>query len=891
MAKPVSIRLSVPELTSGQGATPASLSGAISTSGTFQQGQTPTITWASVIDGVPADTVETTYTILQTTDGGATFSNYKSGSTAQTFDELAAADVGKQFLLRQTVHNAGTVADEIPQVSSSLTPAVAPLAVAPPAFTSGPTLSGTAANGNTLTISYTASGASPITPAYRWYINDALIVGETGATWVGLGLTGGDVVRAEVSLTNAGGSVAYTTTNTLTVAGSAIAQTAEFGSLNAAGTGGWRPRLASGAVEDLASYDNLVSGSLGAFTPSISSPPHATPGRLIFSGGTGAPNGAVLQCTGVSGRVYNVTIQQTTGTYAISSEADITAAGTSISANAGRRLLIRQNAQIPPRDSNWLNSGSSAASQIGWVTPITIEGEGYDGKLGSIIHGEYHLTYVAAAFPWTTTFRDLQFKNDPSQPTGIFYKSSTSRPCLGLSVERCYFPVDFNIDNADPTGPIADWTNGFPTTGYSKKQGVFGTDSSTDRVRIVDCIFDGGWFMKEVLARENLWHVGNRHYRPYSDFDRLLIGNGSTQSKCIISGANAYWVVQGYSVNETYPAEPHLDANQLTDGGQYTYTSIADAYMVWEGVAIKGGLQWNFQTYRPSTRIGGICWDWRGYVGIGRTPYAFYSGFPESMNVQYCAAIPGIQYETRLPVGSQSEGGMNVFVLGTVPAYDGGIGTHRIGNNLLRTTASLQGTIVQPADIDETGNVYFNGWNETDMTDNFALWPFSNVAPECSAQEIWAMSEAVDGSEYDAVSPFDHITIPGDDDYLSNYTISTTLRPNVVLSNLAVTNAATAAFTVDTDYDGASYVFWAVFSSALTGSTDSEKFEQIYWARNGASMPYTPANARGLAHRIGSPGTITGGGTASLAAGTYYLYVAQCNGPKRLTIASLAFTV
>lgn len=884
MAKPVSIRLSVPELADGQGATPASLSGAISTSGTFQQGETPTITWASVVDGVPADTVETTYTILQTTDGGATFSNYKSGSTAQTFDALAAGDVGKQFLLRQTVHNSGNVADEIPLVSSGLTSAVAPLAVAPPAFTSGPTLSGTAANGNTLTVSFTASGATPITPAYRWYINDALIVGETASTWVGLGLTGGDVVRAEVALTNAGGSVAYTTTNTLTVAGSAIAQTAEFGSLNAAGTGGWRPRLASGAVEDLASYDSLVSGSLGSFTPSISS------GKLVFSGATGAPNGAVLQCTGVSGRVYNVTIQQTAGTYALSSAADISTAGTTITANLGRRLLIRQNAQIPAQTS-WLSGGSTAAMQQGWANPITIEGEGFDGKRGSIIPGEYHMTYVAAYLPWSTTFKNLQFKDDPTQPTGIFYRSTNTRQCLGVSVERCHFPCSFNVDNADPTGNIANWTEGFRSTGYSKIQGVYGTDIRTKRVRVIDCIFDGGYFMAQALAVENLWYVGNRHYRPYYDYIRLLVGDGTQQSKAIIGGANFFWVTDGYSVGETTATEPHLDINQLTDGGQYTYTSIFDAFCVWEGVAIPGGVQWNFQTYRPATRIGGICWDWSGWTGIGRTPYAFKNGFPESVTLEYCAAIPGIQYETRLPVGSMPEGGINVVQLGAGSGSDGNVGTHLIKNSLLRTTYALEGTITQPADVTEDNVLYFTGWDEAEMQANFTHWPFSNTDPFCSAQEAWGLTEAPSGSDFDAVTPFNHFTIPDDDGYLSDYTVTTTARPNVVLSSLTVTDAATAAFTVDTDYTRASYVFWAVFSNPLTGATDEDKWEQIYWARTGASAPYETAAAFGLNHRIGSAGTITGGGTAALTAGTYYLYVAQRNGPKRLTIATTSFVV
>lgn len=87
-------------------------------------------------------------------------------------------------------------------------------------------------------------------------------------------------------------------------ASAVAAQVAQFGNATIAGEGGFKP-LVNEAEVDLVSYDSLVSGSLGAYTPSISG------GRLVFDA-TGAPDGAVLRCSTASGTV-DITISQITG--------------------------------------------------------------------------------------------------------------------------------------------------------------------------------------------------------------------------------------------------------------------------------------------------------------------------------------------------------------------------------------------------------------------------------------------------------------------------------------------------------------------------------------------------------------------------------------------------
>lgn len=884
MAKRATLRLTLADLDPALGGTPASLSGAISISGTMQVGQTPVITWASVNEGSPSATAERSYEILETVNGGGTFAIYKTGATEIQFDALQPGDEGKQFLCRQRVHNAGTLRAEVPQVSLGLTAAVAPLAVAPPAFATGPTLSGTPANGSTLTISYTATGAAPISPAYRWYINDALVVGETAATWQGLGLSPGDALRGAAQLTGPGGQTEWVFTNTLTVASSAIAQTATFGALNAAGTGAWRPQLASGAVEDLASYDGLFSGSLGAFTPAISAVPHATPGRLIFSGGTGAPAGAVLNCTGVSGRSYRVTIAQVAATYAIASDADIAVAGSGVASNYGRTLLVRQNAQIPYRafdvtGAGWLSASNSTHMATALVNPITVLGE------GPHLDGEYHVYAWKSYFPSSTTIDGLRFANQKTHSSLVIVSSAT-RQSRAITVRNCSGFVPYNVDNADPEGESARWDlGGFNGTGYNKARFLYVTGGYTRDLWVYDNSVRGMYLQFEIAVNGALFFVGNSMKDAYFDNRKTALSpltNGDVRVR--IEGGNMHSLFRSYSIYETPATAPHVDADQVASGGYGTYGLFDEARVVYH--LSNDPLQYRFHLDRPSTQLGGFRWSITGDAMIGRSPHVMTNGYPDNVYVRHSVIAPGPQYLDKLPVSDTN----NTPYLGTAKAGDGGnVGTHEISFSYMRNATTLialsGGT--GPTTITEIGNLYYNGSGSSDFAARLYHWGvWASLPEDPTMAEAWEyITRPVVGSDFATISPYAHITIPTSGP-LSGYTISEALRPTPVLSGLTVTDPATAAFEVTHDLDDNAVLFWSVFDDACSNAA------QIAKGVREESGTYTGAVAFGIVEAARGTATFTGAAASALPSGTYRLCVAQYNGPQKTAVAvSPAFTV
>lgn len=883
--KPIYIRSNIVDLPIGSAASPAGLSGIATITGTMREGQTINFAWPTINSGVPSASAVLEYTILTTTNAGVTYDIYSQGTSPPASALLVTADIGKQFLIRVRVYNAATYVAEVPQIISGLSETVTSIPIIAPTFATGPTISGTAANGQVMTVAFTSSGTAPITSSIQWYINTGLIVGATGTTWTGLGLSGGDQVKAQVQLTGPGGSTGFVDSNSLLVASGTISQAASFGAQTPATTGGWRPQLASGAVESLASYDSLTSGSLGVYTPSIAS------GRLVFSGASGAPNGAVLRCTGVSGRVYDVTISQVVNRKDIAQTSDVTASP-GIAANLGLLLVVRQNAQLAAL-TNWLSGTSTAQMATAQASPITIKGEGFNGLMGNYIPGEYHYTLIEGWFAWATTFETLVERDAIQLRTGIFYKGSSSRQTRSIRFDRCYGKQTINVDNADPNGPIGDWSTGWPSTGYNKVHGIGFSGNQTDYVQVLDCTFDGGYIPLQISARRSWIISGVRIYRPYFDYRRLLLGDGFEPVKFGIEGITAHWVTDRYSVNEIAATAPHLDVNQLTDGGNYTYDVTADCRFVWQPITSPTiGYQAEFQTYRPSTRIGGIAWDYTAFIQPGRTNYAGLNQYPEFVKLNKMAMIPGPEYSIRLPIGSVNEGNNNRVTLGSVGGGDGGwIGTQRVINSYYRRSPVISDPTKTLADVDTTGTIYYEGFGEIELAANLYHWPFSGFDRVCSAADIKEMSRPVPGSAFEAVTPYNDITVPNDTDFLSNYTISNTLRPLPVLTGLTVTDPVSASFTVTTDYDGNNKLYYAVFASPLTGASDAAKFEQIFHGRNGASAPYALAVASGIGSRLGSSGVISVAGVSTLPPGTYHLYVAQLNGTKKLAIVATSFVV
>lgn len=899
-AKPIYVRTTIGTLPLASSALPAGLSGTATITGTMRDGQTITFAWPTVDSGRPSGSAVLEYTVLTTTNGGLTFATYSQSTSPPASAVLVTADVGKQFQLRARVRNAATYTDTIPQTLSALSAAVTAVAVVAPTFASGPTVTGTAANGQVMTVAFTTAGTAPITSEIRWLINTGVIVGQTASTWTGLGLTGGDQVKAQVRLTGPGGSTDWVDSNILLVAtGGAIAQTATFGTVTPAGSGGWRPQLASGAVDALASYNSLTSGSLGAYVPSIAS------GRLVFTGGgAGAPNGAVLNCTGISGRVYAVTIATAAARKDIAQDSDISAAA-GITANLGLTLVLRQNAQLPPRLSNWLSSGTQSVVRSGQANPITVIGEGFNGNKSNYIPGEYHYTRLEGIFADGTTFQNLVHVDDPQNHTGILYKSSSTWGSRNLTFRGLYGRKMYNVDNLDPLGPQADWgvgvnasgnaTYGFGTTGYSKQSGIINAGFKSDRIRVYDCTFEGGYIPLQIHALSNWIIDGQRVYEPYYDFRRVLLGDGSIPVKFGIEGVNASFVLGNPSVNEIPETVRHLDVNQITDGGQYSFTMVSDPRLLYQPAKTPDiSFQNEFLTYRPSTRIGGFALDYTSFVMVGRTNYGLNNSFPENCFIDRLMLIPGPEYVDKTPITTSgfSEGNNNMIILGQAPGgSDGGwIGNQTITNSFMRKAVKVMDP-TKSGFVSETGSVYYDGHTDAQLAANIAAWPYTGIPDKPTAAEIFAMCGGQTGSALEAISPRNLVTIPDDSLPLSGYTISDTLRPVPVLSSLTVTDAASAAFTVTTNYAKISTLFWSVTSAALTGSTDAAKFEQIYRATNGNTAPFTLAAAFGVASKIGGAGVVSGGGSATLPSGTYYLNVAQLNGTKKLAVVSTSFVV
>jgi hypothetical protein len=181
-------------------------------SGTAKDGQVVSVTngtWT----GSP--TITFTYQWQSSSDGGATWVNI-AGATASSYT-LTPAEIG--LLIRAQVLGTN-VAGSTTATSNTLGPVTA----VPPANTSLPIISGTAIDGNTLTVSNgTWTGSPTLTYTYQWQTStDAGVTWSNvaGATTNSLLLTPGDVghnMRAQVTATNAFGPVTATSNQTTPV--------------------------------------------------------------------------------------------------------------------------------------------------------------------------------------------------------------------------------------------------------------------------------------------------------------------------------------------------------------------------------------------------------------------------------------------------------------------------------------------------------------------------------------------------------------------------------------------------------------------------------------------------------------------------------------------------
>lgn len=240
-------------------------------------------------------------------------------------------------------------------------------------------------------------------------------------------------------------------------------QTLTFGALTLAGAGGAKPVDGSDTEVALTSYDSLVSGSLGSHTAVVSN------GRLSFTGGQGAPAGAVLRCSYAGGSV-DLTIAEESSVYSVlPNQAEISAAEADHRANAtgAQTIKVRRGTatdMVSGTDGN--NNGTAGAfAQHDYTSkPLTLTSDDINNRT---VFKDWGISIRETKF---LTISYIEIDNDISGKTQIYdwNQSATS---------------DITIDHVHAHGtPIGRFTD-FSVTGYT------GSDSNILLVRTSNLVF------------------------------------------------------------------------------------------------------------------------------------------------------------------------------------------------------------------------------------------------------------------------------------------------------------------------------------------------------------------------------------------------------------------
>jgi hypothetical protein len=265
-------------------------------SGTAQQGDALTVSDGSW-SGSP-----TSYSYQWQDCTGTTCTDI-SGATANTY-RLQSSDVGATIDATVTATNAGGSTSQTSDATNTVEPAV-------PANTAAPTISGTAQQGDALTVSDGSWSGSPNSYSYHWQDCSGNtctdISGATANTYTLQSTDVGATIDATVTATNAGGSATATTAQTASVQPSSPAS----GSQPAGSSGG-------------------VVGTAGA--PSVNCSQTITPSTTIQSALNSAAAGSTICLNGdwTSTQAISATAPSSTVTIAPAPGETATVAGLSI---------------------------------------------------------------------------------------------------------------------------------------------------------------------------------------------------------------------------------------------------------------------------------------------------------------------------------------------------------------------------------------------------------------------------------------------------------------------------------------------------------------------------------------------------------------------------------
>ncbi len=197
------------------------------------------------------------------------------------------------------------------------------------------------------------------------------------------------------------------------------AQTAVFGAATLVGAGGFKPVSLTGYSVSLASYNSLVSGSLGGYTPAISG------GALVFSGAAGAPSGAVLRCGLSGGGTVDITISTQANTYSVATVAEIQAALSAVGSAGGKTILVRRG-EYSTAPVGTIEFGKN----VSYVAEVNIVGEGTadTGK------GARFTPYISIS-----SANKLRYTNvEVSSPTGWPAPFEVSGTSTDTIIEDCW---------------------------------------------------------------------------------------------------------------------------------------------------------------------------------------------------------------------------------------------------------------------------------------------------------------------------------------------------------------------------------------------------------------------------------------------------------------------
>ncbi|MDP3940170.1 MAG: hypothetical protein Q8R92_18805 [Deltaproteobacteria bacterium] len=330
--------------------------------------------------------------------------------------------------------------------------------------------------------------------------------------------------------------------------GLVLDQNAGFGALTLASSGGFKPIDTSNNEVALTSYDSLVSGSLGSYTPSISG------GRLVFDL-AGAPDGAVLHCSHAGGTV-DLTISSEADTYSVASQADWNAVLDLTTATiSGKTIKARPGTSITSRIASTFDFRNRQ-----FASPLTVSSHDTNSK---------------------GTWDQFQFRrcsnvvldgvNITNQDSNHFVMliEEVSTGCADITVQNCTMAGIFKDPNGDYSEAGSYGTN---STGVSTNGGNHSNITIYDNlIEDVDKAFN-------VSATGTIDIQGNEVHRFYRDVCQITWPGASV-------AVTMSYNVASQPIGRSDDADnPHVDFLQ--------FIGSATAAANWASITVEGNRFW-----------------------------------------------------------------------------------------------------------------------------------------------------------------------------------------------------------------------------------------------------------------------------------------------------------